>query len=62
MNKERRERLDVIRWRIEDIAGEEQNYLDNMPEGIAESDKGDKSQEIIDTLNEAIECIERIIE
>ena len=33
--------------------GEEQDYFDNMPEGIQASEKGDLAQEVLDALDEA---------
>ena len=64
MNKARRkdlalivaklEQLDALREEIrEDLAAvldEEQEALDNMPEGLQESEKGQQMQEYIDTM------------
>ena len=41
---------------LEHIRDDEQEYLDNMPEGIKDGDKGDKSQEAIDNLDSAVDA------
>lgn len=43
-----------------DARDEEQEYLDNMPEGIAGGEKGDKAQETIDALDNALTHLENI--
>lgn len=59
MNNARRKRIqeiiaqmDGISAAIEEIKDEEQAYFDNMPESFQNGDKGSKSQEAIDALEE----------
>jgi hypothetical protein len=39
---------------------EEEECYDNLPEGLQESDKGDRIQEAIDTLDDAINSLDEI--
>lgn len=57
MNAERRKRLEGVKNKldeliseVEDITQEEQAAFDNMPEGLQDSERGEKSQECIDNL------------
>lgn len=45
---------------LEAIKNEEQEYHDNMPEGIQMGDKGDKSQEAADNLESAFDTLQSI--
>lgn len=65
MNKARRkqieeaiEALSVIKEMIENITADEQEYFDNMPEGIQGSEKGEISEGYISNLESAFESIE----
>ena len=49
--------LDVIHSEIETITAEEQEKLDNMSENAQEGDKGQALAEVIETLENAMECI-----
>lgn len=60
MNKHRRKEIqdiiqsiDIMKFRIEAVAEEEQEYFDNMPESIQEGEKGDLCQEKIAALEYA---------
>lgn len=60
MNKQRRTRiekviatLDGIYEVLNDLEREEQQALDNMPESFQESERGERMQEIIDSLSSA---------
>ncbi len=62
MNRERRKSINDVILRIEkcaeileDIMNEEQEALDNMPEGIANGERGQASQLAIDMISEAID-------
>lgn len=46
-------RLNGAKLAFENARDEEQEYLDNMPEAIADGDKGDTAQEDIDYLDNA---------
>lgn len=65
MNRERRkrimqisEKLSDIRTSLETILEEEEIAFDNMPESLQESERGEQMQEYIETIGEAISCIE----
>ena len=60
MNKARRNQLEEITSKLEDLqndiymlAAEEEEYYENMPESIQGGEKGDKAQEIVNWLEEA---------
>lgn len=54
----RLEELDSLRSEIkehlEEVKGEEQEALDNMPESLQESERGQQMQEYIDTIESVI--------
>lgn len=65
MNKQRRRSIrDIINQltdlqvSIETLKDEEQEYLDNMPEGLQAGDKGSAAQEAIDALEESMAACE----
>ena len=60
MNKERRNKVDVIRSkldqikeRIGEVLSEEQEAFDNLPESLQDSDRGEAMQNAIDALESA---------
>lgn len=76
MNKSRRKELNEwikranewiaqgieIRSKLESLCSDEENYFDNMPENLQSSFNGTNSEEAIEAMNEAIECIDSAIE
>jgi uncharacterized coiled-coil DUF342 family protein len=72
MNKDRRNQIaevaakladlealrDEIKEAIENIRDEEQEYFDNMPEGLQQSDRGYAAEEAISQLDEAVSALE----
>lgn len=83
MNAERRKALDVLianleafkgevedmKSSLEDPMGEEQEYYDNMPEGIQNGEKGEKAQAAVSameaadsSLDEAVTALEAAID
>jgi len=76
MNNDRRKRLEKLKERIEEIKEdlafileEEQDSYNNMPEGIQDSERGQKSQSAIEalessdtSLDEAIDYINESVE
>jgi prefoldin subunit 5 len=46
-----------IQTDIETLAGEERDYLDNMPESLQGGDKGQKAEAAADALDEAYESV-----
>jgi len=61
MNNSRRKQLEAILSSLEDVKCDEQEYLDNMPENLFESERAENAQNAIDRLEEAISNIEEII-
>lgn len=76
MNKARRLKLAIIKkqlldltFEIEKVEDEEQSAFDNLPEGIADSERGEQMTEFVELLNssrdkidEAMEEIDEVIE
>jgi phage host-nuclease inhibitor protein Gam len=69
MNKQRRTSiakiaasLDNLRAEIETLMEEEQDYYDNMPESLQESERGQIADEAIGFLQSAIDCFDDIID
>jgi prefoldin subunit 5 len=69
MNKQRRTRIEKIaaslaelQSDIELVRDDEWEAFDNLPEGLQESERGDRMQEVIDCLEEAISNIDEAIE
>jgi hypothetical protein len=72
MNKERRKALaeiqaDVAKAKSDlesasaalgELKGEEEEYLENMPDSFKDGDKGSAAQEAIDAMDEAINSID----
>lgn len=54
--------LDQIREDVETMQNGEQDKLDNMPEGLQESERGEKMQEGIDNLESAIDSLRDAID
>lgn len=76
MNKQRREKIDKLKARIQStqselkqisiklssILSEEQDAFDNMPEGLQSSYRGMCSEDVIDSMEEASEKLDEVIE
>lgn len=72
MNAERRKKLEAIKERLTILMGEasslgdelaelrdeEQEYFDNMPEGLQGGDKGEKAQAAIDAMENVTGLLE----
>jgi len=56
------ESLDEIKCAIDEMAEEEQDKYDNMPEGLQESERGEAMQEAIDNLESASSSLEEAID
>ena len=68
MNKQRRDRIQKIKYTLRSIKDElnvvldeEQLVFDNIPENLQCSIKGAESEEAIDILEECLEDLEKII-
>lgn len=64
MNRQRRKRvqeaLDLMQQATEilaEVADEEEEAFDNLPEGIQESERGQQMEEVLDVLDGACESI-----
>lgn len=76
MNKQRRENIRQLKARFQDIQtelkqasselffilNEEQDAFDNMPEGLQSSYRGMCSEDAIDSMEEASEKLDEVIE
>lgn len=67
MNAQRRKAINLVmnsimdfRADIETIRDEEQEYFDNMPDNIQMSEKGEKAEEVVSNLDEAMNCFDEI--
>ena len=68
MNKERRDRiamikeaLEYLRGHIEDLQSEEQEAFDNMPESLQQSERGQASEAAADALQSAYDAADEAI-
>jgi t-SNARE complex subunit (syntaxin) len=68
MNKKRRGRLEKlvgpledIKSQIETILEEEQEAFDNIPENLQDGEKGEKSQNVISSIESVIQSIDEAI-
>lgn len=66
MNKERRKSIkeaicliEQAAEMLEGIRDEEEEAMENLPDGIRYGEKGEQMQEYIDSINEAIESLEQ---
>ena len=66
MNKERRKSLREIQSKLESLGqdlealkDEEEEYRDNMPENLQESDRYQRADEVCDLLQEALESMDK---
>ena len=72
MNNERRKEIDRLMERvnsllsdlseikdsIENVRDEEQKYLDNLPENMADGERAEKAQAAIDAIEEALSSLD----
>jgi hypothetical protein len=68
MNKQRRKEiasiladLEAIKVRIETVQSDEQEALDNLPENLQSSQKGEDMQGYIDTFDEVLGFLDDVI-
>ncbi len=69
MNNQRRkeiaeisEEIEAIKARLESVLEEEQEAYDNLPEGIQDSDRGERMSEAISSLENALYDFDTIVE
>ena len=65
MNRERRKRLEAAKEKLEEvyfeleaIKEEEEQALDNMPESLQQTERGEAMQTAIDTIDDAMNDVE----
>lgn len=69
MNAERRKNIAAAiklaqdaKSMLEEARGEEEDYFENMPEGLKMSERGDMAEEVIQALDEAIDSFNALDE
>jgi hypothetical protein len=69
MNNQRREEIQAVidelaalRSRVEDLQNEEQESYDNMPEGLQQSERGEKAEQAASRLEDALTAFDEIEE
>lgn len=69
MNKDRRNKIqqiidniNLVKSELQNVLDDEEFAFDSMPENLQYSIRGEESQEAIDYMNEAIECLDNVIE
>lgn len=67
MNKQRRKELaDILnelaglRSRLESVQSDEQDAYDNMPESFQEGERGERAQEVLSLLDDAVTAFDEI--
>lgn len=61
MNKSRRSEIARALDILNAVRDEEQTAYDNMPDSLRDGEKGDKMQEGLDQIEEAISALEEVI-
>lgn len=68
MNKERRNRIEELRDNLQQyqeelgsLASEERDYVDNMPENLQQSERGEQAEAAASALEEAETELENLI-
>jgi hypothetical protein len=54
--------LSEVREEIDSIRDEEQDYFDNMPEGLQSGDKGSVAEAAISAMDAAMDSIDQVID
>jgi uncharacterized coiled-coil DUF342 family protein len=69
MNNQRRKQISAIlneladlRSRVEELQNEEQDYFDNMPENLQQSERGEKAEQAASRLEDALTALDEIEE
>lgn len=68
MNAKRREvianilrNVDALRSELEEVANQEREYFDNMPEAIQQGEKGEKAESDATALEQAVSALEEAV-
>lgn len=69
MNKKRKQEVLLLASMLQDIynkldviCDDEQEYFDNIPDNLQNGSAADKSQDYIDDITEALDCIDNAID
>lgn len=69
MNNPRRKELQAIyaliseaRYRLECVKGEEEEYRDNMPENLQTSEKYERADEVVGSLEETLDSLDTVLD
>lgn len=69
MNSERRKKIEIVKDKltelkslIEPIMEEEQEAFDNLPESLQYSDRGEKMEEAINSLENSLNSIDEVVD
>lgn len=67
MNNQRRKQIEAVlneladlRYRVEELQNEEQEAYDNMPEGLQQSERGEKAEQAASALDNALTAFDDI--
>lgn len=55
------DQLEELKGSLEDLQAEEEEYRDNIPENMQESERYEKADEACDNLSEAVDNLEEVI-
>lgn len=61
MNKQRRNKLQKVIDALDEVITDEQDAYDNMPENLQESEKGEATEDGLESLKDAKESLEEIL-
>jgi ectoine hydroxylase-related dioxygenase (phytanoyl-CoA dioxygenase family) len=68
MNKARRKRLDVlsetlaqVRSELEDLASEERDAFDNMPEGLQQGERGQATEAAAGAIENGMNAVDEVV-
>ncbi len=62
MNKPRRKILEEILAKLEDVKCDEEEAFENMPESIQYSERGERIEENVQCLEDALDNIRAVVE
>lgn len=57
-----KDQIEMLRCSLEQLAEEEEEYRDNMPENLQGSERYEKADEACDSLNSALDSLDEAVE
>ena len=57
-----KDQIEMLRCTLEQLAEEEEEYRDNMPENLQSSERYEKADEACDSLNSALDSLDEAVE